>query len=92
MRPLADVPGEAGVSLNAEQRAAIDARGLVFVSAGAGTGKTFTLVQVVTHLVAVRRLPPPRILMLTFSEKAAAELACAIQLLLQHFDSAPSGT
>jgi len=33
------------MSLNAEQRAAVDARGLVFVSAGAGTGKTKVLVE-----------------------------------------------
>ena len=42
---VADVPGEARVSLNAEQRAAVAARGVVFVSAGAGTGKTKVLVE-----------------------------------------------
>ena len=31
--------------LNPEQEAAVDARGLVFVSAGAGTGKTKVLVE-----------------------------------------------
>ena len=38
VRPLDDVPGETGMSWtpNEEQRAAIDARGRVFVSAGAG--------------------------------------------------------
>ena len=42
VRPLADVPGEARMSVrapNPEQQAAIDEAGVVFVSAGAGTGQ-----------------------------------------------------
>ena len=47
VRPLADVPGGATLTSwapNPEQRAAIEAKGRVFVSAGAGTGKTAVLV------------------------------------------------
>ena len=40
------------MSFNAEQRAAIDARGEVFVSAGAGTGKTAVLVERGRHDLA----------------------------------------
>ena len=43
MRPLARVQG--GTRMNPEQQAAVDAKGLVFVSAGAGTGKTKVLVE-----------------------------------------------
>ena len=43
VRPLADVPGAADV--NEQQRAAVAATGEVFVSAGAGTGKTAVLVE-----------------------------------------------
>src|SRR6185436_4756959 len=47
VRPLDDVPGEAGLMArtpNPEQQVAIDAAGRVFLSAGAGTGKTTVLV------------------------------------------------
>ena len=58
---------------NAEQRDAIDRRGRVFVSAGAGTGKTAVLVERV-----LRRFrdgtPIDRLLAITFTDRAAAEL------------------
>ncbi len=53
--------------------------GDLVLAAGAGTGKTHTLVDVFVHLVAGAsslgaRVPSSRILALTFGEKAAAEL------------------
>jgi ATP-dependent exoDNAse (exonuclease V) beta subunit len=44
VQPLDDVPGSARV-MNDQQLAAVEARGEVFVSAGAGTGKTSVLVE-----------------------------------------------
>src|SRR5262249_36535418 len=41
------------------------------VVAGAGSGKTTLLVQRLVHAVAVRRIPLPRIVAITFTEKAA---------------------
>jgi DNA helicase-2/ATP-dependent DNA helicase PcrA len=60
--------------LNAEQLAAATfGDGPLLVVAGAGTGKTRTLVYRVAHLVA-RGVPPHRILLLTFTRRAAQEM------------------
>jgi DNA helicase-2/ATP-dependent DNA helicase PcrA len=66
-------------SLNAEQRAAVEhgigdaaARPLLVI-AGAGTGKTMTLAARVARLV-LAGADPNRILLLTFSRRAAAEM------------------
>jgi DNA helicase II / ATP-dependent DNA helicase PcrA len=48
------------------------------IDAGAGTGKTFTLVRLVERRVA-EGTPPERILGITFTNKAAAELAGRIR-------------
>lgn len=63
----------------AARQAATQLAGELVLTAGAGTGKTHTLVEVFVHLVAGasalgRRVAPRRILALTFSNKAAAEL------------------
>jgi ATP-dependent helicase/nuclease subunit A len=79
---LADVPGEAPVSLNAEQRAAVDARGLVFVSAGAGTGKTRVLVERFARAVCDEGVDVESILVITYTEKAAGELRTRIRAAL----------
>jgi DNA helicase-2/ATP-dependent DNA helicase PcrA len=47
----------------------------VLVVAGAGSGKTAVMAARVVHLVAFHRVPPSEILGLTFTNKAAAELA-----------------
>src|ERR671934_41851 len=58
-------------SLNAAQREAVTCGdGPVLVVAGAGTGKTWTLACRVAHLIE-RGVPPERILLLTFSRRAA---------------------
>ncbi|MFJ4838789.1 ATP-dependent helicase [Streptomyces sp. NPDC088746] len=60
--------------LDAPQRAVVDHRdGPLLVLAGPGTGKTTTLVETVARRVA-RGTDPARILVLTFSRKAAVEL------------------
>ena len=46
----------------------------VLVDAGPGTGKTKTLVRRVEHLIRDKQVPPEHILVLTFSNEAAAEL------------------
>src|ERR671926_223754 len=69
-------------ALNAAQRQAVTCGdGPVLVIAGAGTGKTWTLACRVAYLVE-HGVPPERILLLTFSRRAAREmLARADQLL-----------
>ncbi len=60
--------------LDAAQRAVVDhSGGPLLVLAGPGTGKTTTLVETVASRVA-RGADPARILVLTFSRKAAVEL------------------
>ena len=60
--------------LNASQRLAVDHRdGPLLISAGAGTGKTRTLVSRLARLLD-DGVPPERILLVTFSRRAAAEL------------------
>lgn len=62
--------------LNDEQKAAARHWGSPFLlEAGPGTGKTQTLVGRVEWLLDVRKVPADEILVLTFSNKAAGELA-----------------
>ena len=77
--------------LNFAQRAAVeygvsDGAGApiaapLLVIAGAGTGKTNTLAHRVAHLILMGT-PPERILLLTFTRRAAAELTSRAQRIL----------
>jgi ATP-dependent helicase/nuclease subunit A len=67
------------MSLNTEQQAAVDARGLVFVSAGAGTGKTRVLVERFARAVCEEGVDVESILVITYTEKAAGELRTRIR-------------
>ena len=61
--------------LNNEQYAASRAQGGVhLVIAGAGTGKTSTLIEKVCSVMRYGNIPSEKILVLTFSRKAAGEL------------------
>jgi len=64
------------VAPSPEQQAILDL-GLtsIRVRAGAGTGKTTTVAMVIANLVAHHGIEPERVLGLTFTNKAAAELA-----------------
>ena len=64
---------------NPAQRKAISAiDGPVLITAGPGTGKTFTLVQRAIYLIQECGVQPEQILMATFTEKAAKELITRI--------------
>src|SRR5271165_5150668 len=76
-------------TLTETQIAAAAHSGSILVLAGAGTGKTSTLTAAVAHRVAVDRVPPHRVLAVTFTNKAAGEMATRIRAALGP-DAAPS--
>ena len=68
---------------NEQQAAAIAARGQVFVSAGAGTGKTTVLVERFAEAVCERGLDVDSLLVITYTERAAGELRGRIRARLR---------
>jgi DNA helicase-2/ATP-dependent DNA helicase PcrA len=74
-------------TLNAEQRRAVEhgvsegncaSGGPLLVNAGAGSGKTNTLAHRVAHFI-VNGADPRRILLMTFSRRAAAEMTKRVE-------------
>lgn len=64
---------------NEAQREAISAtNGPVLITAGPGTGKTFTLVQRAIYIIQECGILPEQILMATFTDKAAKEIVTRI--------------
>ncbi len=71
--------------LTSAQREAVTARDrAVLVVAGPGSGKTFTVVRRITHLVRARQVRPEEILVLAFNRAAVAELAGRLKESLGH--------
>ncbi len=68
--------------MNEQQRAAVEARGTVFVSAGAGTGKTMVLVERFARAVCDEGVDVESILVITYTERAAGELRGRIRAAL----------
>ena len=68
---------------NEQQAAAIAARGQVFVSAGAGTGKTTVLVERFVEAVCERGIDVESMLVITYTERAAGELKGRIRARLR---------
>ena len=71
--------------LNTEQRQAVEQGGPAYadagpllIIAGAGSGKTDTLAHRVTHLI-LNGIDPRRILLLTFSRRAATEMTRRVE-------------
>jgi ATP-dependent helicase/nuclease subunit A len=81
---VADVPGGAAVTQpNPEQQAAVEATGRVFVSAGAGTGKTSVLVERFVRAVCDRGVSVDSVLVITYTKRAAGELRGRIRAALR---------
>jgi DNA helicase-2/ATP-dependent DNA helicase PcrA len=84
--------------LNAEQRRAVEhgiggaeAGGPLLVIAGAGSGKTNTLAHRVAHLI-VKGVDPRRILLMTFSRRAAGEMARRVERICAQVLGTKAGT
>ena len=71
------------MGLNKEQAEAVaHVYGPMLVLAGPGSGKTFTLVERVRHMIEDVGIPPGEILVITFSKKAALEMQARFQRLI----------
>jgi DNA helicase-2/ATP-dependent DNA helicase PcrA len=72
-------------TLNPEQRRAAEYSGdqPLLIIAGAGTGKTNTLAHRVAHLI-VQHVDPRRMMLLTFSRRAAAEMTRRVERIASH--------
>jgi superfamily I DNA/RNA helicase len=77
---------------NPEQIAAIDEPGVVFVSAGAGTGKTTVLVERFVKAVCERGLSIDSVLVITYTKRTAGELRGRIRAALRERGREEVGT
>ena len=90
MAPVAAPPPSDGMAallggLDPDQlRAVTHGDGPMLVVAGAGTGKTQVITRRIAWLIASRRARPSQILALTFTDKAAEEMAVRVDQLVPY--------
>ncbi|MBW6509612.1 MAG: UvrD-helicase domain-containing protein [Desulfuromonadales bacterium] len=65
-----------------QQQAVLHEGAALLLLAGAGSGKTRALTHRVAHLIHLRDVPPWRIMAVTFTNKAAAEMRARLEVLL----------
>ncbi len=68
----------------AQRDAVLHGDGPLLIIAGAGTGKTTVLTRRIAHLISSKRARPEEILALTFTEKAAVEMAERVDQLIPY--------
>lgn len=79
------LPPAPEVELTPSQAEAVNfGKGPLLIVAGAGTGKTLCIAHRVKNLILNKKAEPDEILVLTFSEKAAAEMEERIDLILPY--------
>lgn len=67
-----------GRANDAQKEAITTVDGPVLITAGPGTGKTFTLVQRAVYMIQEKKIRPEQIMIATFTEKAAKEIITRI--------------
>jgi DNA helicase-2/ATP-dependent DNA helicase PcrA len=67
-----------------QRRAVTHGEGPLLIVAGAGTGKTQVITRRIAWLIATRRARPSQILALTFTDRAAAEMAARVDRLVPY--------
>lgn len=87
IQPSTESSSSAVKTLTAEQeQAAARRRGPLLLAAGAGSGKTSVLVERFVRAVREDSIAPGRILAITFTERAAAELRARVRVRLLELD------
>lgn len=69
----------------AQRKAVLHGEGPAFVAAGPGSGKTFTITRRLLYLIQERKIPPQKILVITFTKEAAKSMQDRFLKQLQRF-------